>query len=108
MVKLIGYTTNAASQGANQVTLAAAGNATAAGSDDASGTLQIHTNNVKIYNINIRNTLGKGVQAIALSNWADMVGCYACGMYGYQVGPSDINIIPSANKHPGYLVCEPG
>ncbi|KAI0034328.1 carbohydrate esterase family 8 protein [Vararia minispora EC-137] len=83
-VTIYGYTTNAGSQAANQVTLTAAGNATAAGSDDASGTLRIHTNNVKVYNINVKNSVGPGVQAIALSNYGDMVGLYACGFYGYQ------------------------
>jgi pectinesterase len=84
-VKIIGYTTNAGSQAANQVTLSASVDATTAGSDDASGTLRIHTDNVKIYNINVRNDFGPGIQAIAISNYGDMVGLYACGFYGYQV-----------------------
>ncbi|VDB90115.1 unnamed protein product [Peniophora sp. CBMAI 1063] len=83
-VTIYGYTTNAGSQAANQVILTASVDATTAGSDDASGTLRIHTDSVKIYNVNIRNDFGQGVQAIALSNYGDKVGLYACGLYGYQ------------------------
>lgn len=36
------------------------------------------------YNLNIKNTFGPGVQAIALSQYGSQVGFYACGFYGYQ------------------------
>ncbi|KAG6807892.1 hypothetical protein H0H93_000867, partial [Arthromyces matolae] len=68
----------------NTVTIQAGVNATAAGSDDASGTLRIHKNDFKMYNVNIKNTVGPGVQAIALSQYGSRVGFYACGFYGYQ------------------------
>ena len=58
--------------------------ASTAGSNDASGTLRIHTNGAKIYNINIRNNFGQGSQAIALSQYGDQVGVYACGLFGFQ------------------------
>lgn len=54
------------------------------GSNDLSGTLRIHTNNVSLYNLNIRNDFGPGSQAIALSNYGDQVGVYGCGLFGYQ------------------------
>ena len=75
---------------------------TSAGSDDASGTLRIKTDKTSIYvwtcsttfplrnlyrlsqNVNIANSYGKGVQAIALSQYASHFGCYACQLKGYQ------------------------
>jgi pectinesterase len=69
---------------ANQVTIQAGVPASLAGSDDASGTLRIHKNDFKMYNVNVKNTFGKGSQAIALSQWGSRVGLYACGFYGYQ------------------------
>lgn len=80
----MGYTTDPGSYAANEVTLTAGQSATSAGSDDASGTLRIHANNVNLYNINIENTVGPGVQAIALSNYGSETGVYACGLFGYQ------------------------
>jgi pectinesterase len=67
------------------VTITASATATSAGSDDASGTLRIHTDKVALYNLNIRNDHGSGVQAIALSNYGNEVGVYACQLVGYQV-----------------------
>lgn len=58
--------------------------ATTAGSDDASGTLRVHKDDFKMYNVNVKNTFGKGVQAIALSQYGSRVGLYGCGFYGYQ------------------------
>ncbi|KAJ7634498.1 pectinesterase [Roridomyces roridus] len=64
---IYGYTSDTTTYTGNQAILTAAGNATTAGSDDASGTLRVHTNNFKMYNVNVKNTVGPGVQAIALS-----------------------------------------
>lgn len=83
-VTLLGYTTDPGNYSANQVNLVASVPASTAGSNDASGTLRIHTNGVKIYNINIRNNFGQGSQAIALSQYGNQVGVYACGLYGFQ------------------------
>lgn len=69
---------------ANQVTIQAGVPASQAGSNDASGTLRIHKNNFKMYNINVKNTYGPGGQAIAISQYGSKVGFYACGFYGYQ------------------------
>ncbi|KAF9529465.1 pectin lyase fold/virulence factor [Crepidotus variabilis] len=83
-VTVLGYSTNPGAYSANQVTLTASVGADTAGSNDASGTLRIHTNSVSIYNVNIRNGRGAGTQAIALSNYGDHVGLYACQLVGYQ------------------------
>jgi pectinesterase len=58
--------------------------ASTAGSDDASGTLRIHKNDFKMYNVNVKNTFGVGSQAIAISQYGSRVGLYACGFFGYQ------------------------
>ena len=69
---------------ANQVTIQAGVPASTAGSNDASGTLRIHKNDFKLYNVNVKNTYGVGSQAIAISQYGSRVGLYACGFYGYQ------------------------
>lgn len=81
----MGYSTNPGSYASNQVILTASVGADTAGSDDLSGTLRIHTDSVSIYNINIRNDHGSGTQALALSNYGNHVGVYACQLVGYQV-----------------------
>ncbi|KAG6889856.1 hypothetical protein C0992_003835 [Termitomyces sp. T32_za158] len=81
---IYGYTTNTMSYSANQVTIQAGVTAQQAGSDDASGTVRIHKNDFKMYNVNVKNTFGKGTQAIAFSQYGSRVGLYACGFYGYQ------------------------
>ncbi|KAI0065634.1 carbohydrate esterase family 8 protein [Artomyces pyxidatus] len=83
-VTIYGYTTNAALADANVVNITASVPASVAGSDDASGTLRIHSDNVAMYNVNIRNDFGVGSQAIAVSNNGNHVGLYACGLYGFQ------------------------
>ncbi|VDB90116.1 unnamed protein product [Peniophora sp. CBMAI 1063] len=88
-ITLYGYTRNAGSQEANEVTITNSLVASAAGSDEASGTLRVHTNNTQVYNLNIRNDYGPGLlggqnQAIAISAYGDKVGLYACGFYGFQ------------------------
>ncbi|KAG5351236.1 hypothetical protein C0989_007296 [Termitomyces sp. Mn162] len=81
---IYGYTTDTQSFSHNQVTIQAGVDATSAGSDDASGTLRIHKNDFSMYNVNVKNTFGPGVQAIAISQYGSRVGLYACGFYGYQ------------------------
>ncbi|KIK64053.1 carbohydrate esterase family 8 protein [Collybiopsis luxurians FD-317 M1] len=81
---IYGYTTDTTTYTSNQATIAFNSPANVAGSDDASGTLRIHKNNFSMYNVNVRNTFGPGVQAIALSQYGSEVGLYACGFYGYQ------------------------
>ncbi|KAF9475417.1 pectin lyase-like protein [Pholiota conissans] len=81
---IYGYTNDASSYVGNQVTIQAGVPASTAGSDDASGTLRIHKDNFKMYNVNVKNTFGVGSQAIAISQYGSRVGLYACGFFGYQ------------------------
>ncbi|KEP47685.1 pectinesterase [Rhizoctonia solani 123E] len=73
----------------NQATITNNVPASAAGSNDASGTVRIRSaaTGVSIYNLDIANTYGKPVaqsQAIALSVQAGQFGCYGCKLTGYQ------------------------
>ncbi|PPQ64151.1 hypothetical protein CVT24_008786 [Panaeolus cyanescens] len=81
---IYGYTTDTMAYSANQVTIQAGVPASQAGSNDASGTLRVHKDNFKMYNVNVKNTYGPGGQAIAISQYGSKNGFYACGFYGYQ------------------------
>ncbi|KAG6827266.1 hypothetical protein H0H92_012578, partial [Tricholoma furcatifolium] len=81
---IYGYTTNSQSFYQNTVSIQAGVNSTAAGSDDASGTLRIHKDDFNMYNVDVKNTFGPGTQAIAFSQYGSRVGLYGCGFYGYQ------------------------
>ncbi|RDB14828.1 Pectinesterase [Hypsizygus marmoreus] len=81
---IYGYTNDTLSYSSNQATIQAGIPASSAGSNDASGTLRIHKNDFKMYNVNVKNTYGPGTQAVALSQYGSRVGFYACGFYGYQ------------------------
>lgn len=52
--------------------------------DDGTGTLRAHSDNFKLYNVNIVNTRGSGSQAIALSAYGDKQGYYGCAFKGFQ------------------------
>ncbi|CCO34745.1 putative pectinesterase A [Rhizoctonia solani AG-1 IB] len=60
--------------------------ASAAGSGEASATVSIHASatDVKLYNLNIANTYGRGSQAIALSINSTRFGAYGINLTGYQ------------------------
>ncbi|KAJ7359714.1 pectin lyase fold/virulence factor, partial [Mycena albidolilacea] len=81
---IYGYTTDTTTYTGNQAILTAGVPASTAGSDDASGTLRIHKNDFKMYNVHVKNTFGQGSQAIAISQYGSRVGLYACGFFGYQ------------------------
>lgn len=53
-------------------------------SNDETATLRAHTSNLKVYNINLVNSRGKGSQALAVSAYADRQGYYACQFKGFQ------------------------
>lgn len=55
-----------------------------AASDEATGTVINLSENTAFYNINIKNTYGKGSQAIALAAYNTEQGYYGVGLYGYQ------------------------
>ncbi|KAJ7185882.1 carbohydrate esterase family 8 protein [Mycena filopes] len=81
---IYGYTTDTTTYTGNQAIITAGVPASTAGSDDASGTLRIHKNDFRMYNVHVKNTFGAGVQAIAISQYGSRVGFYACGFFGYQ------------------------
>ncbi|KAJ7490673.1 pectin lyase fold/virulence factor [Mycena latifolia] len=86
-VTIMGYTTNSFEFKSNTVTLVHNSSLATAGSDDLTGTLRILSNNVSLYNLDIRNDFGVAFsngQAIALSSQGDQMGVYACGLYSYQ------------------------
>ncbi|KAF3217409.1 hypothetical protein TWF191_008577 [Orbilia oligospora] len=55
-----------------------------AGNNELSATVQSRSVGLKMYNIIVKNTRGKGVQALALSAYADKQGFYGCTFVGYQ------------------------
>ncbi|ESZ91885.1 putative Pectinesterase [Sclerotinia borealis F-4128] len=55
-----------------------------AASDEETGTVINLSENTAFYNINIKNTYGKGSQAIALAAYNTEQGYYGVGLYGYQ------------------------
>ncbi|KAL8292671.1 hypothetical protein RQP46_001283 [Phenoliferia psychrophenolica] len=83
-LSIYGYTTDTTSYTSNVVTLTNAGSAAADGNDDASGTLRVHANGFKLYNINVVNSYGVGSQALALSAYGTEQGYYGCSFKGSQ------------------------
>ncbi|KAI0673397.1 pectin lyase-like protein [Trametes maxima] len=86
-VRVYGQTSTPSSYTGNTVTITNNIPASKAGSNDASGTVQVHAANVSLYNINIANTYGKTVdqaQAIALSVQAGQFGAYGLKITGDQ------------------------
>ncbi|PAV22414.1 carbohydrate esterase family 8 [Pyrrhoderma noxium] len=86
-VKIYGYTTDTSSYANNQVIIAHSASPATADSDDATGTLRVHSDNVALYNIDIRNDFGvtrTDGQAVALSQYGSKFGAYACRFLSYQ------------------------
>ncbi|EPS39859.1 hypothetical protein H072_6214 [Dactylellina haptotyla CBS 200.50] len=83
-ITIYGYTTNDQDYNQNQVTLVNSLGADVAGNNDASGTLRAWTSYFNVYNINIQNSRGSGIQAIALSAQGNYQGYYGCKLLGYQ------------------------
>ena len=52
--------------------------------NDNTGTLRAHGNNIRVYNLNLVNTRGRGSQALALSAYGDRQGYYGCQFRGFQ------------------------
>ncbi|KAF7366955.1 Pectinesterase [Mycena sanguinolenta] len=86
---IYGYTTDTTTYTGNQAILTAGVSAATAGSDDASGTLRIHKNNFKMYNVNVKNTFGPGSQAIAIAQYGSQVGGTQVYLKGYIEGAVD-------------------
>ncbi|KAF4982171.1 hypothetical protein FZEAL_2148 [Fusarium zealandicum] len=81
---IYGYTEDDQDYSKNQVILTHNLGADQAGSNDASGTLRAKNDGLKMYNVNVINSRGKGVQAIALSAYGSEQGYYGCQFSGYQ------------------------
>ncbi|TDZ31008.1 Pectinesterase [Colletotrichum spinosum] len=81
---IYGYTADDQDFSKNQVTITNSLGADKAGSNDASGTLRAKNDNLKVFNVNIVNSRGKGVQAIALSAYGNQQGYYGVQVKGYQ------------------------
>ena len=72
----------------NQVVITHNASLATSSSDDATGTLRIKSDNVRLYNLDIRNDFGVALtngQAIALSEYGSKFGAYACRFFSYQV-----------------------
>ena len=52
--------------------------------NDQTGTLRAHGDSLKVYNVNLVNTKGRGSQALALSAYGDKQGYYGCQFRGFQ------------------------
>ncbi|KAJ5946164.1 hypothetical protein N7454_003003 [Penicillium verhagenii] len=81
---IYGETTDSGLYKDNTVTITHTISSEEAGSLDLSATVNIVSDNVKLYNLNIANGYGKGAQAVALVANADKLGFYACQFTGYQ------------------------
>jgi pectinesterase len=82
---IYGETTDTSSYADNVVNLEYSSSlASGASSDEETAALINTSENVAVYNINIKNTYGEGSQAIALSAYAAEQGYYGVGLYGYQ------------------------
>jgi len=82
---IYGYTTDTTSYTSNVVNIVHSSSLLSGAADDeATGTVQNSAANTKFYNINIKNTYGKGSQAIALAAYGTQQGYYGVGLYGYQ------------------------
>lgn len=82
---IYGQTSNTASYTSNTVNLQWNSSLLSGAANDESTSALINTSpNVDVYNINIKNTYGKGSQAVALSAYNTKQGYYGVGLYGYQ------------------------
>ncbi|KAE9408329.1 pectin lyase-like protein [Gymnopus androsaceus JB14] len=84
---IMGETEDTANYESNVVTITNSASLGTAGTDDASGTLRIHTDNFSLYNVNVKNTFGESSdngQALALSAYGTNGGFYGCGFYSFQ------------------------
>lgn len=81
---LYGYTTDTSSYTSNTVTITQGKSQADGLSNDETATLRAATPNLKVYNINLVNSKGKGSQALAVSANNDKQGYYGVSFKGYQ------------------------
>ncbi|KAA8564838.1 hypothetical protein EYC84_010609 [Monilinia fructicola] len=80
-----GYTKDTSSYNDNVVNIEHSSSLlSGAANDEETGTVINLSANTAFYNINIKNTYGKGSQAIALAAYNNEQGYYGVGLYGYQ------------------------
>ncbi|KAJ5242176.1 uncharacterized protein N7469_000503 [Penicillium citrinum] len=81
---LYGETSDTGTYKSNKVTITHTISSPEAGTLDKSATVNVVSDGFKMYNINVENGYGKGVQAVALVGNADKLGFYGCQFSGYQ------------------------
>ncbi|KAH6855925.1 carbohydrate esterase family 8 protein [Chaetomium sp. MPI-CAGE-AT-0009] len=79
-----GETPDTSSFAANTVTITQGRSQDDSPNNDETATLRAHTSNLRVYNINLVNTRGKGSQALAVSAQRDRQGYYGCQFRGFQ------------------------
>lgn len=81
---IYGSTTDTTGYSSNTVTITQGLSQDDVSSNDLTATLRAHTSNLKVYNVNLVNTRGKGSQALAVSAYADKQAFYGCQFKGFQ------------------------
>lgn len=82
-LSIYGSTADTSSYARNAVTVTGRRSQADGLNNDQTGTLRVHAAGVRVYNLNVENTYGKGSQAVALSAQAES-GYYGCAFYGYR------------------------
>ena len=81
---IYGYTSDTSSYSGNKATITNnLSQASTGKGNDEIATLRIKADGVKLYNVNVANSYGKGSQAVALSAYSDS-GFYGCQFTGFQ------------------------
>jgi pectinesterase len=81
---IYGYTKDTSDFSNNKVIITQSKSQSDGLSNDETATLRAATPNLKVYNINLVNTRGKGSQALAVSAQADQQGYYGVQFKGFQ------------------------
>ncbi|KAH8668450.1 pectin lyase fold/virulence factor [Xylariales sp. PMI_506] len=81
---IYGYTTDVGTYKDNTVTITHTISSAQAGDLDDSSTVNVVSDNFKLYNINVVNGYGKGAQAVALTANGNQQGYYGCQFDSYQ------------------------
>ncbi|KAL5396271.1 hypothetical protein PMIN06_006171 [Paraphaeosphaeria minitans] len=81
---LYGYTSDTSSYTGNKVTITYNLSQASGVSNDGSATLRAEIGNLKVYNIDVVNSYGKGSQAVAVSAQGDKTGFYGVSFKGFQ------------------------
>lgn len=81
---IYGETTDTSGYSGNTVTITQGLSQDTVANNDLTATLRAWTPNLKVYNINLVNTRGKGSQALALSAQKGKQGYYGCQFKGFQ------------------------